>query len=85
MKIIFNETIFSNKSFMLENILTFLFIYILVDMEDLKNFSKSKDAPEADDLNHWDTSFWSERLRESKFDINEVPSLSAPMCVVCNF
>ncbi|CAB4268993.1 unnamed protein product [Prunus armeniaca] len=41
------------------------------DMEDLKNFSKSKDAPEADDLNHWDTSFWSERLRESKFDINE--------------
>ncbi|KAM2729072.1 hypothetical protein EV1_000509 [Malus domestica] len=41
------------------------------DMEDLKNFSKSQDAPEADDLNHWDTSFWSERLRESKFDINE--------------
>ncbi|XP_034219973.1 organellar oligopeptidase A, chloroplastic/mitochondrial-like isoform X2 [Prunus dulcis] len=41
------------------------------DMEDLKNFSKSKDAPEAYDLNHWDTSFWSERLRESKFDINE--------------
>lgn len=76
MKIIFNETIFSKKSFMLENILAFLFIYILVDMEDLKNFSKSKDAPEADDLIHWDTSFWSERLRESKFDINEVLSLS---------
>ncbi|XP_062005634.1 probable cytosolic oligopeptidase A [Rosa rugosa] len=41
------------------------------DMEDLKNFCKSQDAPEADDLNHWDISFWSERLRESKFDINE--------------
>ncbi|KAK9949303.1 hypothetical protein M0R45_004835 [Rubus argutus] len=41
------------------------------DMEDLKNFSKSQDVPEADDLNHWDISFWSERLRESKFDINE--------------
>lgn len=53
-------------------------------MEDLKNFSKSQDAPEADDLNHWDTSFWSERLRESKFDINEVLSLSLCVCVcVC--
>ncbi|CAB4314381.1 unnamed protein product [Prunus armeniaca] len=30
-----------------------------------------QDAPEANDLNHWDTSFWSERLRESKFDVNE--------------
>ncbi|OWM85432.1 hypothetical protein CDL15_Pgr019056 [Punica granatum] len=41
------------------------------DMEDLKNFSKSQGAAEADDLNHWDLSFWSERLRESKYDINE--------------
>lgn len=41
-------------------------------MEDLKVFSKSQGAPEADDLNHWDTSFWSERLRESKYEINEV-------------
>nr|XP_011466617.1 PREDICTED: probable cytosolic oligopeptidase A [Fragaria vesca subsp. vesca] len=41
------------------------------DMDDLQNFSKSQDAPEANDLNHWDISFWSERLRESKFDINE--------------
>lgn len=44
----------------------------LADMEDLKVFSKSQGAAEADDLNHWDTSFWSERLRESKYEINEV-------------
>lgn len=63
-----------------ENVLhckrTELWIYLLIgaDMEDLKNFSKSQDTPEADDLNNWDISFWSERLRESKFDINEVLS-----------
>ena len=48
---------------------------IFVDMEDLKNFSKSQGAAEADDLNHWDLNFWSERLCESKYDINEVKSL----------
>ncbi|KAI3451847.1 hypothetical protein Pfo_008512 [Paulownia fortunei] len=41
------------------------------DMEDLKLFAKTQGAPEADNLNHWDTSFWSERLRESKYEINE--------------
>ncbi|KAM7520324.1 hypothetical protein LguiB_019286 [Lonicera macranthoides] len=41
------------------------------DMEDLKQFSKKQGAPEADDLNHWDIGFWSERLRESKYEINE--------------
>ncbi|XP_027076329.1 probable cytosolic oligopeptidase A [Coffea arabica] len=41
------------------------------DMEDLKQFSKSQGALEADNLNHWDLSFWSERLRESKYEINE--------------
>lgn len=41
-------------------------------MEDLKKFSKDQGALEADDLTHWDVSFWSERLRESKYDINEV-------------
>ena len=44
-------------------------------MEGLKIFSKSQGAAEADDLNHWDLNFWSERLRESKYDINEVKSL----------
>ncbi|KAK8472208.1 hypothetical protein PHAVU_002G143600 [Phaseolus vulgaris] len=41
------------------------------DIEDLKEFSKSQGALEASDLTHWDISFWSERLRESKYDINE--------------
>ncbi|GMI68732.1 thimet metalloendopeptidase 1, organellar oligopeptidase [Hibiscus trionum] len=41
------------------------------DVEDLKSYSKSQGAPEADNLSHWDMSFWSERLRESKYDINE--------------
>lgn len=43
-----------------------------VDTEDLKAFSKSQGAEEADDLTHWDLTFWSERLRESKYEINEV-------------
>ncbi len=37
------------------------------DLEELKKFAVSKNAPEANDLKHWDTSFWSERLREEKF------------------
>ncbi|GKB14269.1 probable cytosolic oligopeptidase A, partial [Tanacetum coccineum] len=41
------------------------------DMEDLRQFAKSQGAPEADELTHWDTTFWSERLRESKYEINE--------------
>ncbi|XP_068657697.1 probable cytosolic oligopeptidase A [Aristolochia californica] len=41
------------------------------DMEDLKTFAKTQDAQEADNLSHWDINFWSERLRESKYDINE--------------
>ncbi|KAJ1380194.1 Peptidyl-dipeptidase DCP [Sesbania bispinosa] len=41
------------------------------DMEDLKKFSKSQGALEAENLAHWDINFWSERLRESKYDINE--------------
>ncbi|KAL5705519.1 oligopeptidase A [Ranunculus cassubicifolius] len=41
------------------------------DMEDVKNFSKEQNATEADDLKQWDMNFWSERLRESKYDINE--------------
>lgn len=53
---------------------------ILVDVEDLKTFSKKQGALEADDLTHWDINFWSERLRESKFDINEVRSLCVFVC-----
>ncbi|KAH7520402.1 hypothetical protein FEM48_Zijuj08G0140100 [Ziziphus jujuba var. spinosa] len=45
--------------------------FILVDVEELRTFAKKQGAPEADDLNHWDINFWSDRLRESKLDINE--------------
>ncbi|XP_022554301.1 probable cytosolic oligopeptidase A [Brassica napus] len=41
------------------------------DIEDLKSFAKDQGAIEADSLTHWDITFWSERLRESKYDINE--------------
>ena len=44
-------------------------------MEDLKIFAKDSGSPDATDLTHWDLTFWSERLRESKYDINEVCSL----------
>ena len=54
------------------------FILYKLDMEDLKSFAKSQGAEESGSLTHWDTTFWSERLRESKYDINEVlsPSLT---------
>jgi oligopeptidase A len=37
------------------------------DLQDLKHFAASKNAAEASELKHWDTSYWSERLREEKF------------------
>ncbi|NEP91188.1 MAG: M3 family metallopeptidase [Okeania sp. SIO2C2] len=39
----------------------------VTDLEELKKFAASKNALEANDLKHWDTSFWAERLREEKF------------------
>lgn len=61
--------------FLLDKNLRFFLFVMPIDLEDLKDFSKKQGAVEANDLNHWDISFWSERLRESKFDINEVGSL----------
>lgn len=43
-----------------------------VDMEDLRDFARGQGAEEANDLNQWDINFWSERLRESKYGLNEV-------------
>lgn len=40
------------------------------DLEDLRTFAISQNAPEANDLKHWDIAYWSERLREAKFDLN---------------
>ena len=37
------------------------------DLEELKAFAASKGAAEAEDLQHWDISFWAERQREEKF------------------
>jgi len=37
------------------------------DLEELKAFAAAKDAEEANDLKHWDISFWAERQREEKF------------------
>ncbi|KAF7849221.1 hypothetical protein BT93_L1073 [Corymbia citriodora subsp. variegata] len=42
------------------------------DMDDLKDFAKNQGAKESDEMSHWDIDFWSERLRESKYDINEI-------------
>ncbi|KAG6483078.1 probable cytosolic oligopeptidase A [Zingiber officinale] len=41
------------------------------DMEDIKTFASNAGAAESNELTHWDITFWSERLRESKYDINE--------------
>ncbi|KMZ73119.1 Oligopeptidase A [Zostera marina] len=52
------------------------------DMEELKTFALEKGADEANNLSHWDINFWSERLRESKYDINEEelrPFFSLPL------
>jgi oligopeptidase A len=40
------------------------------DLEDIRAFASSNGATEANDLKHWDMAYWSERLREAKFDFN---------------
>lgn len=37
------------------------------DLDALKAFAAAKGAAEAEDLRHWDISFWAERQREEKF------------------
>ncbi|MDY7022647.1 MAG: M3 family metallopeptidase, partial [Cyanobacteriota bacterium] len=37
------------------------------EFEELKAFAKAKGAPEAEDLKHWDISYWAEHQREEKF------------------
>ena len=43
----------------------------VVEFEDLKAFAKEKHAVEADHLMHWDTAFWSERIREEKYGLSD--------------
>ena len=40
------------------------------DIEDLRTFATAQGSAEANDLKHWDMAYWSERLREAKFDFN---------------
>uniref|UniRef100_A0A2P2KD61 oligopeptidase A n=1 Tax=Rhizophora mucronata TaxID=61149 RepID=A0A2P2KD61_RHIMU len=71
-----------NAETLLEKLRTASWDAAVQDMEDLKNFSKAQGAIEANDLSHWDINFWAERLRESKYDINEEelrPFFSLPM------
>jgi len=42
----------------------------LEDLEGLKAFAREQNAPEADDLQLWDMTFWAERLRETKYELN---------------
>lgn len=41
------------------------------DLAELHEFARSCGAAEADDLTHWDLAFWSERLREHRYDISD--------------
>ncbi|KAJ7947915.1 Oligopeptidase A [Quillaja saponaria] len=45
--------------------------HAIQDMEKLKIFARGLNSVEANELNHWDINFWSERIRESKYNINE--------------
>ena len=41
------------------------------DLEELRKFARAQGATEADDLQHWDLAFWSERLREHRYAISD--------------
>ncbi|KAL1558196.1 oligopeptidase A [Salvia divinorum] len=41
------------------------------DLEELRDYARENGAQEANDLNQWDINFWSERLRESRYDFDE--------------
>ncbi|CAL5432259.1 unnamed protein product [Camellia sinensis] len=54
------------------------------DMQELKDFAKSKGAVESEELTHWDINFWSERLRETSYNLNEEelrPYFSLPVVI----
>ncbi|NJL87188.1 MAG: M3 family metallopeptidase [Leptolyngbyaceae cyanobacterium SM1_1_3] len=41
------------------------------DLADLEQFAQAQAAPEADSLMNWDTAFWAERLRETKYELTD--------------
>ncbi len=55
---------------LLESLRSASFTAAKQDLEDLRAFAIAQGATEANDLQHWDLAYWSERLREAKFDFN---------------
>ncbi len=43
----------------------------LRDFQELRDFSRAQGADEADELMHWDVAYWSERLREARYDYSD--------------
>ena len=41
------------------------------ELAEIQAFAAGQNAPEAHDLKQWDLPYWTERLRESKFDLND--------------
>jgi oligopeptidase A len=41
------------------------------DLEELRSFARQQQAPEANDLCHWDLPFWAERLREHRYAFSD--------------
>ncbi|MFT7669191.1 MAG: oligopeptidase A [Planctomycetota bacterium] len=41
------------------------------DLQGLVDFAAEQNAPEAKDMQPWDTSFWSERVREARYDFSQ--------------
>lgn len=41
------------------------------ELAELQTFAAEQGAPEADHLTHWDTAFWAERLRETRYGLND--------------
>ncbi|MEB3289448.1 MAG: M3 family metallopeptidase [Leptolyngbya sp.] len=41
------------------------------ELADLKAFAAEKGSAEAQDLTHWDTAFWAERIREEQYGLND--------------
>ncbi len=41
------------------------------DLDDLRHCARAANAPEAEDLQHWDLAFWAERLREQRYDFSD--------------
>ncbi len=41
------------------------------ELEEIKDFAIAQGAPKSEDIKQWDVPFWTERMREIKFDLND--------------